>query len=199
MKAKDLRDEHGMIMVELVIAFIPYMGLFLGIMQILLLEAGRLAVMHASTAAVRAAVVILDDDPRHYGGEPRNLAPPGSRRLAEIHRAAAAAMVGVVPPDRTATDFAQANRSLSSPDPAMPLPRLLAASPALSAVVKVSFPENPSGSFGVDDLVTVEVRVDLPCTVPLVRRVVCGSDDHARMVSRATLPNQGANISYAGS
>jgi hypothetical protein len=63
--------EHGTVMVETLIAFVPVFTLFLGIVQYTLLAAAQLVVHHAAVAGVRSASVVLDDDPARYGGAER--------------------------------------------------------------------------------------------------------------------------------
>jgi hypothetical protein len=65
-------DTRGAVYVEFLLAFIPVFILFLGMLQAALLYAANLVVSHAATTAVRSAVVVLPDDPRHYGDEPVN-------------------------------------------------------------------------------------------------------------------------------
>lgn len=65
------RDPRGTVMVETLLAFMPLFTLFLGIVQYTLLAGAQLVVQHAAVAGVRAASVVLDDDPAHYGGAER--------------------------------------------------------------------------------------------------------------------------------
>jgi hypothetical protein len=62
---------RGAAYVEFLLAFVPILLLFLGMVQLGLLYGGNLVVQHAAHRAVRTGVVVLDDDPRYYGGEPR--------------------------------------------------------------------------------------------------------------------------------
>jgi len=66
------RDVRGAVYVEFLLVFLPVFLLFLCILELGFLYTGRLVAQHAATRAVRAAVVILDDDPAFYGGEARN-------------------------------------------------------------------------------------------------------------------------------
>lgn len=65
------RDARGVVYVEFLLAFFPLFLLFLGICQLALLASARLVVQHAAQAAVRSAVVILDEDPEAFGGAAR--------------------------------------------------------------------------------------------------------------------------------
>lgn len=60
-------DERAAVYVEFLIAFMPMFTMFLGMMQIGLLFAGRLVVDHAAYTAARSAAVILPDDATRYG------------------------------------------------------------------------------------------------------------------------------------
>ncbi len=64
-----LRESRGVVMIEFLIAFLPILLLFLGTLQLSLLYVADLFVRHAAITAVRAAIVVLPDDPSFYGGE----------------------------------------------------------------------------------------------------------------------------------
>jgi hypothetical protein len=66
-----ITDQAGAVMLEFLLAFPPLFVLFLGLCQLVLLAVADLVVRHAAIAGVRAAAVVLDDDPRHYDGAPR--------------------------------------------------------------------------------------------------------------------------------
>jgi hypothetical protein len=78
MAALSLRDERGAVYVEFLLAFLPLFVLFLALCQISLLVAGRLVVRHAALVGARAAIVVLDDDPVHYGGAARGVLSEGA-------------------------------------------------------------------------------------------------------------------------
>ncbi len=81
-----IRDRRGAIMLETLIAFLPLLFFFVGICQVADGYAHQLIVQRAASAAVRAAVVVLPDDPIHY----KNVRPHqyiGARKRA-IDRAA---------------------------------------------------------------------------------------------------------------
>lgn len=65
------KDTRGAIYVEFLIAFTPIFFMFLAMVQMALLYASHLVVQHAAVTAARAAIVVLDDDPKHYGGASR--------------------------------------------------------------------------------------------------------------------------------
>lgn len=184
--------QRGSVTIEMVYVIFPFLWLVLGIIQIALIELGKIGTMRAANAAVRAAVVVLDDDPRLYGGAGRNSAPPGSARMAAIERAAAIALVPFEPPvprPRFVVEYA-----IETPDPNTPLPALLTPAGKLLGQLDVSF-ANGGGTFGNDANVTVEVALDFTCQVPLVRAFMCDGGE-LRLTSQATLPNQGAPYTY---
>lgn len=184
---------RGMIIVEFTLAFLPFMLLVLGIGQMMLLHAARLAAMHAANAAVRAAVVTLDDDERRYGGEARGTAARGSRRLREITRAAAGALVGVWPAGRNARGEATFASAIQSPSRQSALPGLLQPPGDGDRNLHVEVAED-----GGRGMVTATVVFDYPCLVPLSRRVLCRRDNTRRLESRASLPNQATQYAYGG-
>ncbi|MCG8556637.1 MAG: pilus assembly protein [Proteobacteria bacterium] len=65
------RNSEGGICVEFAIVLVPLLLFVMGIAQLCLLYAAKLVVQHAATTAARAAIVVLDDEPKHYGGTPR--------------------------------------------------------------------------------------------------------------------------------
>jgi hypothetical protein len=66
-----LSDNRGVVYVEFLIAFMPLFLLFLGTCQLTLLTAARVVVSHAAFAAVRSAIVVLEDPADVYDGAPR--------------------------------------------------------------------------------------------------------------------------------
>jgi len=62
-------DERGVVYAEFIMAFTPFFLLFLGIIQLAFLAAGRIVVQTAAMKSARAAVVILPDDRFFYDGE----------------------------------------------------------------------------------------------------------------------------------
>lgn len=65
------RDERGVVYVEFIIAFMPLFTMFLAVCQLALVGAAEAMVRHAAYAAVRSAIVILDDSEKHFGNAPR--------------------------------------------------------------------------------------------------------------------------------
>lgn len=63
--------EAGVVYVEFLMAFFPVFLLFLGVVQLAFIGGARIVVQHAAVVAARAAIVVLEDDPACYEGEPR--------------------------------------------------------------------------------------------------------------------------------
>lgn len=64
---------RGAVYIEFIIAFIPVMTLFLGLVQLALTFTAQLVVTDAAIRAARSAVVVLDDDPARYDDAERGL------------------------------------------------------------------------------------------------------------------------------
>jgi Flp pilus assembly protein TadG len=62
------RDRRGAVYVEQMIAYLPVMFFFMATWQLLELCAAHLIVKRAASAAARAAIVVLPDDPAFYDG-----------------------------------------------------------------------------------------------------------------------------------
>jgi hypothetical protein len=56
----------GVVYVEVLVAIIPVLIFFFGLLQMALLYTARLVVRHAAQRAVRSAVVVLEDDPSRF-------------------------------------------------------------------------------------------------------------------------------------
>jgi hypothetical protein len=65
--------DGGTVYAEFIMAFTPFFLLFLGTIQLAFIAASGLVVQTAAVKAVRAATVVLDDDPAFYKGEERRL------------------------------------------------------------------------------------------------------------------------------
>jgi Flp pilus assembly protein TadG len=63
-------DQHGVVFVEFLIAFVPMWTFFLCVVQLAFIAHANLMVKHSADSAARSAVVVLPDDPNEYGGEP---------------------------------------------------------------------------------------------------------------------------------
>ncbi|HTJ80130.1 MAG TPA: hypothetical protein VL400_00365 [Polyangiaceae bacterium] len=81
-----LRDAKGAVYVEFLIAFFPLFFFFLSLVQLAFVTSANLITKHSAVTAARAAIVVLNDDPKHYGGEP--VGRFSGKRKADIERAA---------------------------------------------------------------------------------------------------------------
>jgi len=162
--------------VEFLIAVIPFLTFTTVVLQGVLLAFADVAVERAADAAARSAVVVLDDDPRFYGGEARNSASPGGARLEAIRQSA----MNVLAAFPKAARLGMAER------------------------LTVEFPSGPRSTglrsrFGPDETVTVRVRYLFACDIPMARLIMCrNARSSALMQAESSLPNQGARYSYGG-
>lgn len=181
------RRREGAAYVEFLIAFVPILTLFLGLVQLGLLYGGNLVVQHAAHRAVRSAMVVLDDDPRYYDDE-RRLAIDGRRAtsadiewmLARAEDEASARRPA--PLSRRAAIEASAMVLLAAIEPGEGdsiadalrlLDRSRRAEAARTATrVEVRLRRGATGS---DEPPQVRVRIEygFACRVPVVRRLVC--------------------------
>lgn len=199
-----VRDRRGSINVEFLVVILPFLMLILGIIQLVMLYVAATLTQHAANEAVRAAVVVLDDDPRFYGGAPRNSlhggALPsdpvddyldrlglgggpsgsitGSARLQAIRGAASMALMAISPPV-TDSEKSSVGDVLGG---GRPESHAGGSARYNRSAVAVTFPEHPGASrlrdrFDIDDDVTVRVTYLYHCGVPLVRYVMCDSQD----------------------
>lgn len=70
MKSRSQRGQRGAVYVEFLIVYIPVLLTFFSVWQLGELASANLVVKRATTAAARAATVVLPDDPDFYGGTP---------------------------------------------------------------------------------------------------------------------------------
>jgi len=68
MKGPFAHDERGAVFVEQLIAYMPVMFFFMATWQLIDMCAAHLILKRAASAAARAAVVVLPDDPAFYDG-----------------------------------------------------------------------------------------------------------------------------------
>jgi hypothetical protein len=86
-------DTRGVVYVEFLIAFMPVFVLFLSLVQLVLIEMANLVAKHAAVTAARAAMVVLPDDPAHYGGAAVERAE--GQRLDDIKLAAKVPLMAI--------------------------------------------------------------------------------------------------------
>jgi hypothetical protein len=77
---------RGAVYVEFLVAFLPLFIFFECLLQLAALGVANLVTQHAAACAARAAVVVLPDDPKYYGGVP--VGQTVGNRLRDIERAA---------------------------------------------------------------------------------------------------------------
>jgi len=92
-----VRDVRGAAHVEFLIAIVPVLLLCFGIVQYAMTAIAQQVVSHAAWASARAAIVILDDDPVHYGEPVGLLATDASRDSPGWERALLSALGGGAP------------------------------------------------------------------------------------------------------
>jgi hypothetical protein len=80
------RAVAGAVYVEFLIAFLPVFFFFLSLVQLIFVQTANLVTKHAAAKAVRAAVVVLADDPQYYGGVP--VGQLAGQRKSDIEHAA---------------------------------------------------------------------------------------------------------------
>jgi hypothetical protein len=98
---------RGAVYVEFLVAFLPVLVFFMSLVQLADLQAASVVVQHAAFMATRAAIVVLPDDPAHYGGAPVNQAV--GRRRRDIERAARAPLRAVTSTPKLAVTFPDAS------------------------------------------------------------------------------------------
>jgi hypothetical protein len=197
-------DTRGSVYVEFLIVILPLLFFILALVQTALMYVGHLAVKRSANTAVRSAVVVLDDDPSHYGGAPRNsiaasgarwtdpvdgfvrwfaggAAPPvgfgDSARLQDIRAAASIPLLAVSPP---LGELVNADSVYEAVGGKLDESRAAGSAMYNRGALAVTFPTHPGAdtfrtSFGRDDDVTVRVTYLYHCGVPLVRYVMCES------------------------
>jgi hypothetical protein len=214
-----IREESGVVFVEFLMAFTPVFVLFLGAVQLGLLTGTKLAVEHAAVVGARAAMVIFEDHPDGYGGEPRRqiaapsgaalsnpmtnlVAPAGSLSRADSVRQAVALVLAPFAPQPSGSTFGFGRGDLVGAVSGW-LARLvfgLTEYPRLG--LAVTFPTGPESPVlareSIDGAeVTVRVTYLAACVVPLAARLVCGAS--SRDLAKALEPSRaGPPIPFVG-
>lgn len=80
------RTQRGAVLIEFLVVFMPMALLFVGVWQVCELYAAQLVLARASSAAGRAASVVLPDNPDFYGGAPQDVLE--GQRKADVELAA---------------------------------------------------------------------------------------------------------------
>lgn len=94
-------DARGVASVEFLLAFGTVFLVFLATLQLGLVGGAQLVVAHAARRAARAAVVVLEDDPARYTGEPRGHVAPSGEHARGVDWSALGARLGAVYPAST--------------------------------------------------------------------------------------------------
>ncbi|APS00523.1 pilus assembly protein [Pajaroellobacter abortibovis] len=134
---------EGGVYVEFLIAFLPFLCFFSGLVQLAFVQAIQLIVVHMAAIGARSAIVILPDDPAWYGHEPLNSV--STNRLKEITYAI-----------KTPIWF--------SFDPNPNVRVTFPTSPGSSAT---------RNQFGPHDLVRIRVDYRYPCNIPIGKDIAC--------------------------
>ena len=196
-----LGDDRAVVTIEALLALLPVLLAFLGSVQLAFLAAARLVVTHAAIAAARSAAVVLDDDPRFYGGEPRGhigddvprntrVEPPegrpsttaplallgesarGERRISVIRRAAAAPLAVLAPDPSEAAGWN--GRGVSSARTAIGSAGLGRIAFGLGAWERAALlVKVDAPPSGDTDTVGVRVGYLFHCAVPVAARLTC--------------------------
>ncbi len=103
MQRMNRRAERGAVYVETVLCLVPLLTLFFGVVQLAFVASARLVVRHAAAQGARAAVVLLEDDPQHYGEAPRGDLLQGSSSSVASGLRAALSQVAAVGTDSEAS------------------------------------------------------------------------------------------------
>lgn len=196
------RDPRGAVYVEFLAVIFPLLFLWLGIAQLAFVGIAKLVVEHAAVTACRAAVVVLDDDPKHYAGAPRGelfqgedertnpfrslvarIGLPGipalgakrsaGARYAAVRAAAYLPLLAVAPDPRHFAGGPNLERAVRGRARRFAFGFL-----ALPALTAVTFPASPGSESLRSDLrgateITVRITHLHVCAIPLASRVLC--------------------------
>jgi hypothetical protein len=70
MRRTNVRSERGAVYVETMLCLVPLLTLFFGVVQLAFVASARLIVRHAAAQGARAAIVLLEDAPKHFNEKP---------------------------------------------------------------------------------------------------------------------------------
>jgi len=157
---------RGAVYVEFLVAFMPIFVFFMALVQFGFVQTANLVVKHAAVTGVRAASVVLPDDPTFYEGASVNRAE--GKRLEEIERAVKMPLKALE----------------SSPAPKVTFPSTPGGTDS-----KVSFA--PADLVRVR--VEYDYRCLVPIGRQLVCGLLTS---RKKLLAEAALPNHGANFNY---
>ncbi len=169
--------------VELLFVILPFMALILGLCQTALLYVGGLAVQRSASVAARAAMVVLDDDPKRYGTSRNKYS--GARKR-DIELAASFPLLAIETSPLSANGSVEDALNVWS---ANPLLKSGGIGKARGLTVKV----NGGGNRG--SKIRAYVKYEFPCVIPFARIFMCGGKS-VTLEAQSTLPNQAASYKY---
>jgi len=152
-------------------------NIWFGLAQLSLMGVGSLVVQHAAHRAARSAIVLLDDDPAHFDGAPRQqLQAEGEPRLAAIRNAAYAPLSVLAPQFDELLNNVLAAPTLkaSLQSDLVTTASSLAYNPVAAAII-LEHDGEPVDSFATNDNVTAHVAYLFSCRVPFARQLICKS------------------------
>jgi hypothetical protein len=200
-----LGDRRGVVMLEFLLAFVPIFVLFLGLLQLALLEVADLVVRHAAVAGARSASVVLYDDPQYYAGAAVGDASEASPRLAVVRGAVQVRMAAIAPAWpalEAAVDPARRPSVADALGPADAARLGFALFAYLPATLAIAFPREPGSDellddLGASDALTVRVTQLVPCAVPVAGALLCRRFDWDGSQLRARSGGAGAQRALA--
>jgi Flp pilus assembly protein TadG len=139
---------RGMVAVEFVIAIIPFMMIFTGVIQLALVSVAKLTVHYAAACAARAAIVVVPDE-EELGHQAHN---------ESIRDAAVYAILPIAPQGNSIADAFGKGGGWSE------------ASKNTGVIVS----ESRFGTDEYDAQITVRVVYAYHCTIPIASRYFCG-------------------------
>jgi len=95
-------DRSGAVYVEFLIAFMPLLLMFSGLLQLGMAQIAAIVTQHAAVTAARAAMVILPDNPIYYDTGVDQI---GGQRSAEIQLAAQKTLSAIDPSPQVQVRF----------------------------------------------------------------------------------------------
>ncbi len=142
---------------EFLISFLPVYIFFLCLVQLTLLFMVRLCTEHAAINAARAAAVVIGDDPRRYGGEPKHrISERSGRRHDSVLNAALLSLSPLI------LNGMVANVDVAFPPEERPAGRGRSGSISFAPMQRHSVSK-----------VRVRVEVEAACRVGFANRIAC--------------------------